>query len=244
MPAGKLGSSGSYAFVRRPPYSVNIRSLRCLAKPTTPQLTVTELREIRQRLRRSIQAYRISAIENAQTTATERRKALGKIRQLSEAFLKTGQRKRAGEMLDLLNTVDVDTRKILMRQVQLSGSNWRHITKTLPLVVAVSSLSPDACFPGVTALAEMDVGFLVPRSGRWPDPALANLVAAVEPIWRRVTGRTPARVSTNREGDEQTCPFARWLGQMIERVGGIPPAEGRVVKIVRSLNADREALGL
>jgi hypothetical protein len=113
--------------------------------------------------------------------------------------------------------------------------------KNLQLVAAVSSKPPDVCLPAVGALAAMDVGVLVPKRGRWPDPALANLVAALEPSWRRVTGRTAGLTSVD-SGIAKECPFAEWLGDMIEEVGGNRPPVSRVADVVRSLESDRAKL--
>ena len=104
-------------------------------------------------------------------------------------------------------------------------------------VVAVSA-PPDDCLLGVAELARFDVNVLVPASGRWPDPALANLVAALEPMWCRVTGRTAGLVSKDKDGEAKTCPFAEWLGELIE-VGFCRPPVGRVVDIVRATKTEK-----
>ena len=90
--------------------------------------------------------------------------------------------------------------------------------------------------PIIRALANIDPNILVRGSGRWPDPALANLVAGLEPIWRQVTGRTAALVSDDETGDLKACPFAAWLGDQLEKVGLSRPPVGRVVDVVRDEN--------
>lgn len=244
MPAGRLGSSEAFAWDRGPPQSVNIRSLKRFAKtkPKPNPLTVAELRELRQRLRRSIQAYVIFAIKNQQLTATDRRKALHKIKMVAGRFVKTQEKRRAGELVDCLDSADQETRKILDRQIRSSGGSWIKMTKTLRYVAAVTSASAADCFPAVEALAKIDVKSVVPAHGRWRDPALANLVAAIEPVWKRATGRTAGPVSIDNVGDTKAFPFAEWLGEMVECAGGKRPPDGRIKDIVHTLDPDRQKI--
>ena len=237
MPAGKLGISGTPEWRSWLPYKINVRSLRCRAKAGALPLTIQEVRQIRSLLRNSIWRYRNSH-KTGQPTATERRKTLRKIRTAAARFAATGKRSWANKLLDQIEAAELDVIQILMDQVNRIGQRWSPMKKNLQLTAAVSTIKADACLPGVYALAAMDVGALVPKEGRWRDPALATMVAALEPSWRRITGRTAGLVSVDK-GIAKDCPFAHWLGDMIEAVGGQRPAVSRVADIVCSLESDR-----
>lgn len=90
--------------------------------------------------------------------------------------------------------------------------------------------------PRIGILAQLNVEDMVPIRERLPDPGLANLIADLEPIWCRVTGRTAALVSKDKEGGSKQCPFADWLGKLLKKAGLPRPPTGRVVDIVRSKN--------
>ncbi len=86
--------------------------------------------------------------------------------------------------------------------------------------------------PIVKILANIEINVLTPGSGRWPDPALANLIAGLEPIWRRVTGRTAALISKEK-GCLTQCAYADWLRELLEKIGLPGPPVGLVVEVVR-----------
>ena len=69
--------------------------------------------------------------------------------------------------------------------------------------------------------------------GCFPDPGLANAIANLVPIWKRVTGRTAGPISVDRVGDRKKCPFADWLAEMHGLFGVAHPPVGRVLDIVR-----------
>ena len=71
-------------------------------------------------------------------------------------------------------------------------------------------------------------------SGKWRDPALVNLVQAVGPVWREVTGRSLKHTSVNAEGDKDSR-FAIWLGDTFKKLGLPSPPQKRVTEIVKFL---------
>ena len=75
---------------------------------------------------------------------------------------------------------------------------------------------------------------LIVNSGKWRDPALVNLVQAVGPVWREVTGRSLKHTSVNAEGDKDSR-FAIWLGDTFKKLGLPSPPQKRVTEIVKFL---------
>jgi predicted nucleotidyltransferase len=67
---------------------------------------------------------------------------------------------------------------------------------------------------------------LVTQTGRWPDPALANLVVILVPVWCRVTGEKKTKLSTTDTPDNKgvynskTSRFAKWLATLISDAVG------------------------
>jgi len=259
MPAGKLAVAGGFAQVLQLPYSVNVRSLKPWVKKKTPPppLNVSELREHRRLLRKHVRIYRIDSA-TPRSTATERRLALKKIKNAAAKFLEPNSRKRlwAERLLDYLIESDVNTNRLLYLYVSTHGhgpdgviamkkqlrelfspSIYPHESR--PPSGAISEAARDRLLafmstglPVVRVLADVNIEALIPSSGRWPDPALANLVARVEPIWRRVTGRTSGPISKDRTGDKG-CPFAEWLVELLDRAKMGRPSTGRIVDVVR-----------
>jgi hypothetical protein len=82
-------------------------------------------------------------------------------------------------------------------------------------------------FPVVRILATLEIdqpsnacGRRRKPKGRWPDPPLANLVLALEPIWCRVTGQAMSLNTTSTPGrkdvrNSKSCPFAKWAATLI-----------------------------
>ncbi len=181
---------------------------------------------------------------------------LEKIKTAAGNFIKRGNKLWADRLLDYLDEADLDTRSILYREVASHGYNSTAVIamkreladlfcpsiypdESLPIAGAVSRASMDrivafvtGAFSVVRVLANIEVNVLVPASGRWPDPALANLVAGLEPTWRRVTGRTAALISKEK-GCLTQCAYADWLGELLEKIGLPGPPVGLVVEVVR-----------
>jgi hypothetical protein len=259
MPTGRLAVFGGNAWTPRLPHSVNIRSLRRRRNSLNPprKLSVSELRECRRILRKLVSIYRI-ARTTPQPTATQRRALLLSIRSAALDFRDNPSKVSAEDILERLSRCDVNTKRILYIDLLSRGHGAAAISQMREQLQDLFSLSiyPDESppLPGalwraacdrilrfmseglsvVRTLALIDIDKLVPNSGRWPDPSLANLVAGVEPIWCRVTGRTAGFVSRDKTGDEKILPFADWLGDLLENVAAPRPPYGRVIDIVRS----------
>jgi hypothetical protein len=86
--------------------------------------------------------------------------------------------------------------------------------------------------------------------GRWPDPPLANLIVALEPVWCGVTGRqmslnttVPPRTEKNVL-NSKNCPFAKWAAGLITDAMGTAAQKQILVKkityIVRCLGKAKE----
>jgi hypothetical protein len=246
MPAGRLGTSGGVEWSPPLSYAINIRSLRRRRKPGTPPLTVTEMRELRGILRDHVRAYRMTHTNAA--TATERRKALAKVKVAAARFVASAGASRRSWAVKLLNHIaacDLETIQTLMKEIKPSGCRFWLMKKHLQLASsALWAWPPDVCLPAVRALAAMDVGIILPKGlrGRWPDPALATLVANMAPVWERVTGRSARPVSKDAVCPEQIHPFAEWLGDMVSRIGADPPPSGRVADIALAVKRDRKRL--
>jgi hypothetical protein len=185
--------------------------------------------------------------------------ALGKIKNAAAKFIEPKSRKRlwAERLLEYLIESDVHTNKLLYLDVSTHGhgpagvialknqlrelfsrSIYPHESPPIPGTISQAELDRLvefmlSGFPVVKVLANINIDALVPSSGRWPDPALANLVAGVKPIWRRVTGRTAGLISRDRSGDAKDCPFANWLVGLLEQAKIGRPPLGRIVDIVR-----------
>jgi hypothetical protein len=256
MPTGKAAIVvGQPVFLDPLPHTINVSSLRRLAKRGTPALTVGELRANRKTLRTAFEMYRRACAP--QLTLTERRRELSKIKvaagRLAEApqteFKRgtfTGQRPWANRLLDELNAADINTRVILQRYLSRRGHNWSVLRKTLMRVATslpLEARAEDSKCGAVEAasdylatvqdIADLDIDDLVPRKARLPDPALATLVTMLAPMWCRVTGRTAALISANRVGDAKKCPFAEWVNETLKQIGLPAPPVGRVVGVVR-----------
>ena len=76
---------------------------------------------------------------------------------------------------------------------------------------------------------------LIVNSGKWRDPALVNLVQAVGPVWREVTGRSLKHTSVDAIASDKHSHFAKWLGTIFKKLGLPAPPQKRVTEIVKSL---------
>ena len=258
MPAGKPGISGGVGWSIPLSHAVNIRSLRLQAKwtPSPAPLTKLELRAHRDLLRKLASKYRI-ACGTPQPTATDRRKILRKIKTSATRFNDTGKRQWAYKLLNYLGAADLNTRALLSRELVSQGHRRTALSamkrelgnlfsvsiypgEPQPTRHAPSQASLDRCkafltggLPIVRVLAKIDANALVPANARWPDPPLAELVTGLEPVWRRVTGRTAGLISVDAENRKQVCRFAEWLGDVLQGVGLPRPSAGRVLGIVQ-----------
>jgi hypothetical protein len=240
------------------PYSVSIRSLRRppWARSSARSLDVPELRQLRKLLRMHIMAYRI-AVQTPLCTATERRKSLGKIKTAAMRLIENPSRQWAERFLRSLDDVDANTRAVVYRHLWSMGIRWTAIPgikrqlgdlyylsvyhdEAYPAPGRLSRAQHDRvarfeieCLPTVRALASIDSRVLVSRQGKWRDPAQANLVAALEPVWCRVTGRSAGLTSIDKVGAQKRCRFAEWLKEILTAIDLPAPSLSRVADVVR-----------
>ena len=71
--------------------------------------------------------------------------------------------------------------------------------------------------------------------GKWRDPALVDLVQAVGPVWREVTGRSLKHTSVDAAASDKHSLFAKWLGARFKELGLPAPPQKRVTEIVKFL---------
>jgi hypothetical protein len=131
-------------------------------------------------------------------TATELRKALKKI-QASAARLVLSRDDPSDELyaiqcadslLAALDTPDSEARRLAYRALTAQACMPFHqIKRRLQRWRILSPIDRAAIVAAARLPASLDVETLVPASGRFPDPALAHLVAALIPLWKSVTGR-------------------------------------------------------
>jgi hypothetical protein len=211
-------------------------------------LTKTEQRELTGLLRKRVRIYQI-AISTRTTTATERKKALSKIKTAANRFLANPSPTWSERLLNNLEAADSNTRAVIFRELHRLKFEWKSLVATkrqLRSLIFVAGWPSGAqldratrfvveCAPVVRALAAMDVSILVPGKGKWTNPAQANLVAALQPIWCRVTGRTAGLTAANLEGDKR-CRYAEWLRELLAELDLPAPPTGMVVDVVRSEN--------
>jgi hypothetical protein len=226
--------------------------MRLLAKPKTLALTRNELRTLRCKLRKAVKFYQLAHAEPL-PTPTDRRKPLIKIKtaaaQLSKNPRSEVWAKRLAEYIQAART-DRGAETLLIRALaRKPGERFGVLAALLGELDAIVRLARVRLvaaaradrfarnwLPRIGILAQLKVDEMVPIRERLPDPGLANLVADLGPIWCRVTGRTAALVSKDKEGESKECPFADWLGKLLEKAGLPRPPTGRVVDIVRSKN--------
>ena len=132
-------------------------------------------------------------------------------------------------LLAALGSRDYGALNLAYRVLIANGHEPQRLKRRLRHLTIISSIDRAAIAAGAKVLADLDLEALVPVSGRFPDPALAHLVAALVP-----TGRTAGLVSIDKEGDKKKCPFADWLGEMHDFLRVPSPPAARAVDIVRS----------
>jgi len=248
MPAGKIPISDGVGLRAYVPYGISISSSLRYAKQGSEIPDCAEIERLRRRLRSAFRRYVIDCGTIA-PTATERRKVLRKIKALATRLAASPNRPNAWALLDALETPDLGARKLAYQALStraglFKGSlrNWRIASPADPAVKssvrASATVDDPAVMSGVHALAGLDIEALVPRGGKFPDPALANLVAALVPVWKKVTRRTAGLVQANVEGDKR-CPFANWLGETHDLLRVPRPSVARVIDIVRRVEREK-----
>jgi hypothetical protein len=216
---------------RNPHFGISIRSMRRdYAKSSTPALSVDDLRECRKRLREAFRKYRKDCATGAMT-ATEQRKKLYKIKAAARQFRNKKTWEASNELLAALNSSGVRT--LVYMELSRKGHNPVRFNYELVHWTGVFTPFPKNCLPALNELAALDVKALVPAGGHFPDPALANAVAQLVPIWKKVTGRTAGRTSVECASYRKKNLFADWISEMHGLLGVAPPPKGRVLGIVQ-----------
>jgi len=261
VPTGRPGISRGHAWALPLPDSVNLESLRRWTRPGKMPLATSELQQCQRFLRDLFNQYRI-ACATPQPTATEQRRVLRRIRTTAARFLKTLTPESANRLLDCLGEVDMNTKSLLYRHISSAADpkarsalirmnrelmglwsplSWNELPPSTEAIIRVLKPRLEVFakyLPILKSLANIEVNELVPGSGRWPDPPLANLVAGLLPIWQRVTGRPGGFVSRYDKGvvdaNQQRCDFAEWLGALLRNDGWAAPPIGGVVDILRA----------
>jgi hypothetical protein len=233
-------------------YGINVRSMRRLAKPNAPALARNELRTLRCKLREAVKFYQVAHAEPL-PTPTDRRTQLTNVKSAAVQLSKNpGSEVWAKRLAKYIRAVLTDRgAETLLTKALARGTRERFgkLTALLGELDAIVRLAgvPDSAvarserfardwLPRIGVLAQLNVEDMVPIRELLPDPGLAKLVADLEPMWCRVTGRTAALVSKDKEGGSKQCPFADWLGKLLKKAGLPRPPTGRVVDIVRSKN--------
>jgi hypothetical protein len=222
-------------------FGVNARSMRRYAKLKVPALSIADLQQCRDHIRFAFEIYRIDCA-TAAPTMTERRKALAKIKNAAGWLAAHRGRLAAWDLLTVLDTPDLDARRLVYSHLTAKGHNPLQFKKALRHWPIAPRLPDIRVVSAAVDLAALDVDALAPLRprgsagfGGFRDPGLANLVLRVVSIWKRVTGRTAGTVSLDKVGDEKMCPFADWLAEMHDLLGVAQPAVGRVIDIVRQI---------
>ena len=132
MPAGKAAVTGGLAWAKRRTlhFGVSVRSMRRYSKPKTLALTRDDIKECRRELRFTFKIYSIDCARVA-PTATERRKALNRIKATARRLRDDKSWSLAGELLTALDTPDLDARKSAYRQLSAKGYQPLQFKKTL-----------------------------------------------------------------------------------------------------------------
>jgi hypothetical protein len=237
--AGKIAISGGVGLRPYVPCGVSIRSLRRYAKPRVAIPSCQEAKRLRENLRSIFKTYALDCA-NPAPTATERRKTLGRVKNSAAHLIAAPSRRNAYALLDALETRDYHALGMAYRALTANGHEPQWLKRRLrhwgDIIVPVDS---QAITAAACALASLNVEALVPMSVKgqfsgFPDPALAHLVAALVPVWERVTGRTVGLFSSYKDGrEEKRSLFADWLCEMHALMGLAPPSLWSGIDIVR-----------
>ncbi len=232
MPAGKVAVTGGMAWVpRNPHFGISIRSMRRYAKRSTPALSLDDMKDCRSKLRKAFRRYIIDC-SNVALTATEQRKEVNLIKSTARRFLKNRTWELSEELNTTLNTCCGNVRTLVSNELKSKGHNPVQFKYELVHWRGVSTPFPKDCLPALIELAALDVEALIPAGRRFRDPALANLVAQLVPVWKKVTGRSAGRISLECASYRKKHPFADWISEMHGLLGVPPPPAGRVLDIV------------
>jgi hypothetical protein len=186
MPAGKIAVSGGVGPLSYVPYGVSVRSLRRYARPRAGPPSCQEVQTLRRYLRDTFKIYTLDCATLA-PTATERGKALGRIKNSAALLIARPNLPNAYALLAALETRDYDALNFAYSALTRKGHDPQRVKKKLRhAFLSGGDRAGDrkAIAAAAKELATLDVEVLVPVSGRFPDPALAHLVASLIPIWK------------------------------------------------------------
>jgi hypothetical protein len=235
MPAGKIAVSGGAAPRPYVHYGISISSIEPYAKkPCATPIDCQEIERLRRYLRRTFEIYMIECAAGS-PTATERRKTLDGIKGSAALLIERQNLPSAYALLAAMGSNDHDALRMAYSALRAKGHNPYQIKRRLPLWTHLSLVDRAGILSAAQALAGLDIRALVPVAGRFAGPGLAHLVAALVPVWERVTGRRAAGLGTSYTGGLETknCLFANWLGELHVLMRLPSPSLWRVVDLIR-----------
>ncbi len=254
MPRGKISPGlGGVGWVNRAILTVDAFEMRHLAKRGVPPLERTVMEKHSSTLRNAFRRYQIK--RKGAVTATSRKRVSNLIAKRAGKVLLTPKSESWSiKLLDALycrldkpsweRTADgqnIPTRdgqfrielhhllRDAYRKNDPPTARLRDLERALDCIISFTPSEVEA----LKLLADLP-NHLIVNSGKWPDPALVNLVQAVGPVWREVTERSLKHTSVNAEGDKNSR-FAIWLGATFKMLGLPAPPQKRVTEIVKSL---------
>ena len=213
-------------------YGVNISSLRPYVKRGRKPPAIADMRQLRAVLRRAFKIYLIARV-NPSPTGTERRQTLKNIALAANKLVTAQDSRAAYYLLDALETPDLDARNLAYKQLRSAGYHFALLKRRLRHWT-IHAAPDHVALAAAKELSKLDPMVTVPVKvkGSPPDPALAELVALVAPIWQAATGRTAGLTEPKNDGSK-FCAFANWLAEMHDLLKFPAPTESRVVGIVR-----------
>lgn len=255
MPSGKLANEIASGFVASLPDAVSIQSLekyRRVIKPLPEVATEDEIQLYERQLRFRLRQY-IAASQTPHVTPTQRRDALKKIKSATIKFIRRPSPESANLLLNNMQSIDRNTSMVLVEELtsqSLERSAWQDTRRSLgdyyqygcwifytgepdDYSIAVRKLAIDALaksLPVLDILSKIEPDELVPRQrARFPNPAMADLVLALSPIWKRFTGRSLTREywvdtskgkhATHETNNVEDHHYYEWLKSIFDAAG-------------------------
>ena len=255
MPRGKIGPRlGGVAWVNRAPLAGVIWEMRRLAKRGVAPLDREVMKRHSGTLRAAFRQYQIK--RKGAVTATSRirvrnliTKRAGKVLRAPESITwRNNLLDALGCMLDKPSwrrSADgsrhpawdkqfrVEIHHFLLGAYRRNSPPTAHLYDLQPALDCTRPFTPSEV-EALKLLSNLP-NHLNVTSGKWRDPALVDLVQALGPIWREVTGRSLKYTSVDAVADDKHNLFAEWLGATFEKLGLPAPPQTRVTDIVKAL---------